>query len=499
MTTPGNREGGRAGARAGNSRRPGRQRGAVAVLVAVSMLAILGLVGLSIDASRVYNRKAELHGVASAAALAAARALDGTAAGVQAAVAAAQGIVQGARYDHNSRAVPWSASALKFSTDAPPNAAWTDGTLAAAAPQRVFYVKVDLGALAPQVSAVDTTFLRVVSATAQVSVGDVAVAGRTAIGVTPLAVCALSPTAAAARSLPGSAGKAELVEFGFRRGVSYDLMRLNGAGTVPQSYLVDPISPPGTMVPNPKNLMPSVVGPFVCTGTMWLPTLAGGSITVATPFPLTLLYPHLNSRFGQYSGGQCSVRGAPPDYNVKAYAYNGATPWMSTQPAGQSATSLASGGKLWTVADPDPAPASNTAAAYGPLWSYAKAVPFSEYVPAQPEPLSGYRTFTPADWPALYQPGSPTASSYPGALADRPYLAGTAQYFLAPSSPGKELALKGRRVLTIPLLACPVVGNHATVIGLGRFFMTVPATSSSVFAEFAGASTSAPAGQVELL
>jgi hypothetical protein len=46
--------------------------------------------------------------------------------------------------------------------------------------------------------------------------------------------------------------------------------------------------------------------------------------------------------------------------------------------------------------------------------------------------------------------------------------------------------LRDRRVLNIPLLACPVGGGTATVLAVGKFFMTVPATATSLYAEFAG-------------
>jgi hypothetical protein len=44
----------------------------------------------------------------------------------------------------------------------------------------------------------------------------------------------------------------------------------------------------------------------------------------------------------------------------------------------------------------------------------------------------------------------------------------------------------GRRVLNLPLLSCPVSGSAATVLGIGRFFMTVRADDTRLYAEFAG-------------
>ena len=81
----------------------------------------------------------------------------------------------------------------------------------------------------------------------------------------------------------------------------------------------------------------------------------------------------------------------------------------------------------------------------------------------------------------------------------------------APEAPSRDVyqapaanhpSLRARRVLNIPLLACPVAAGAnvlAQVIGVGRFFMTVPATSSRLSAEFAGIAPAASlSGVVEL-
>lgn len=61
---------------------------------------------------------------------------------------------------------------------------------------------------------------------------------------------------------------------------------------------------------------------------------------------------------------------------------------------------------------------------------------------------------------------------------------------MAPPSQSNRLhAVRGRRVLNVPLLSCPIVPGAratATVLCVGRFFMTVPATPTTLYAEFAG-------------
>jgi hypothetical protein len=52
-------------------------------------------------------------------------------------------------------------------------------------------------------------------------------------------------------------------------------------------------------------------------------------------------------------------------------------------------------------------------------------------------------------------------------------------------------------VLNVPLLQCPVPAGTsatATVVGIAKFFMTVPATATAVYAEFAGMNTETALG-----
>jgi hypothetical protein len=185
------------------------------------------------------------------------------------------------------------------------------------------------------------------------------------------------------------------------------------------------------------------------------------------------LYDHLNSRFDSYNAttAACSPDSAPPDTNIKPYAF-GSIAWMATAPTGQSAALSTVDGKRWTVAGPDPTPAGTTAGQYGVLWSYAKAVNY-----AATPPSGGYTPYDVTSWKTLYDPGQPKANAYPSLP---PYFKST--YSKSPTHPG----VADRRVLNVPLLACPVSGSTATVSAIGRFFMTVPADSTHLYAEFAG-------------
>lgn len=475
-----------------------KQRGAISILLVMTLLLMLGFTGLALDTAMVYNRRAELHGVADAAALAAARELNGTSAGVNAAVAEAAAVVRRFKYNYDRADMTWNDAAIEFSNSPAYDGAWKSAGSAASAPAGIYFAKVDTSELSEDAAAVEVLFMRIIGSDfAPTAVEGRAIAGRSGINVTPLAVCAMSTNAAAPRANPGPPPNLELVEYGFRRGVGYDLMNLNPSASTPANFLVNPIDPPGTSG-NSVHTTTAIVGPFVCTGTMAMTKVTGGSIRVDSPFPLGALFRQLNSRFDQYDGNVCSPNGAPPDVNIRPYVFNTTVPWMATAPSSQTAATLSGAGVLHTVADPAPPPSGTTAPQYGPLWSFARAVPFSAYSPGTPEPVSGYTPFPTSAWSTLYRPGQPASQSYPPVT---PYMSSAGSYSQTPSTanrPGKRY----RRVLNIPLLSCPVSGTAnapATVLAIGRFFMTVPATETSVSAEFAGAVPAASlAGPVEL-
>lgn len=499
------RTGNRGASRYRSRQRPAaghHQRGAIAVVTALMIVGLIGVCALAIDLALVYNRKVELRNVANAAALGAAKRLNGTGGGIDAAVTAAASAATALKYRYDSISFSWSGSAIKFSTSPDPQGTWVDAGTAAAAPARIFYVKVETTQL-PDAGAVRTLLMGVVSpAFAAVNVANRAIAGRTTIDALPLAICAMSTNPGAPRT--NAATFIELVEYGFRRGVSYDLINLSPSGATPVNFVINPLAQPGT-AGVATDMQPAAVGPYVCAGSLGIPRLTGDAIAVASPFPLASLYKQLNSRFDQYEDDVCTFRAAPPDINVKSYVAS-SIPWMTIPPAPGRQTAACNGGtagaacdasatKLQTIADLPPP--GGTAAQYGPVWAYAKAVPYSAYSPGVPEPSpNGYTPFTTASWVKLY--GSQTSVSYP-AGSSTPYKSGAGVNFMSPSAPHKPGA-KDRRVLNVPLLNCSAMpGNSANVLAIGRFFMTVPATATTLAAEFAGAvPVDSIGGKVEL-
>lgn len=456
-------------------KRPGREDGAVGIMGAAAIIILCGFCSLALDLSRVYNRKMELQSVADAAAVSAAIELDGTKDGLTRAAQKAASLFAipvmygGPNYGYIAQAMAWSDGAIRFGGT--PDGPWLSGGEAAArsTPNGLLYVEIDTGRLDPAYGRVRALLLPVVSDDgAIISTAARAVAGPTAIGVMPFGICAMHTDERRDRN-------GELEEYGFRRGVSYDLMQLNPeSASAGQTFLIHPFAGPGAASTPPSHF--DSVAPSVCTGVMGMARITGGKVPVQSPFALGDYYRQFNSRFDDYAA-PCTPDTAPPDRNVKPYKFDdGSVSWMTTPPQAQASALLedSDNRKRWTVAGPYPSPAGTSAAQYGPLWTYARAVRF-----ADPAPAGGYVAFPTSSWKDLYTPGEPTAKSYPSLP---PYQTGGATHGQSPSHAG----VRDRRVLNVPLLSCPVSGSSATVRGVGRFFMTVKADETHLYAEFAG-------------
>lgn len=465
---------------------PLRQRGAFGILYAIILPVMLGMIGLAVDLSIMYARGHELQAVADGAALAAARALDGTTEGLDRAREAARIAARKAEYRFlNSDTFDWSPEALKFSTS--PDGPWVEsGAVSALDVPNLLYAQVDTSGLDARYGTVAIAFLRVVGVEGEQYMARRAVAGRRDTAITPLAVCALNNTPITSRTNAPSTGVDEAVEYGFRRGVGYNLLQLNPNGTTPRNYVVNPLDfPPAPEVVS--HYSDAAVRPFVCSGTMPAPPIMGGTtVYVHESFPVSMVA-ELNSRFASYGGGSvCTRFGAPPDSNVIDFRGGYPSFWISgaPQPLRGSAASLVDGGRLATIADTAVLPAGTTAASYGTLWAFSRPLRYNSATGT-----SG-AAFTRNDWSKLYpvSSGSTLSSSYTSTTS--PYDRAQLPHKVTPAMSG----VNGRRVLNIPLLECPVSGNTARVLGIGRFLMTTPATTSppAIHAEFGGMTNYGP-------
>jgi Flp pilus assembly protein TadG len=444
-----------------------RQRGALTVLFALLLPAVLCLLGVALDLALLYTRRAQLESLADSVALAAAQALNGTPAGIDQAVAQASATAAGQSFQF------WNSDALRFSSKPDtPDPGWLSAADAAAAAANMYYVKVDTSLLDAAAGTLQTAFAGVMG-TASVATRGRAVAGHSGAPVLPLAICAMGP-ASSTRPNTGPA-TVELLQYGFRQGVSYNLLKLNAAlnTDVPEYFLVDPIAAADGDAATLDQTSDAVLGPYFCSGSMQLAQVTGSTLRLKRVAAFTLSQ-QLNSRFDQYAGTPaCTVGGAPPDSNIRAYAGAGSgSNWLvqmpeasSAQPAPRSAAE-----RYNTVADRASAP---DAPKYGPLWAYGPALAASGANMAS------------SKFSSLYPVSSGAAPALNGFYSGSPYKRTFGAQFLAPASPGLAM----RRMLNVPLLDCPVPPGTLVsrqVLAVARFLMTAPADASSISAEFAG-------------
>jgi Flp pilus assembly protein TadG len=443
---------------------PRRQQGAFVIVFALALVPLLGLIGLALDVTQMYSRKAELQNVADGAALAAAAALNGTSGGVTTASVKAGAAASANKYQFSTASVVWNDAALTFGTSS--TGPWLTLADAQAAPVGVLFAKVDTSLLDAAHGSVALQFMRVVAPTiTSATITASAVAGRPALALAALAICAQNPVAQTSKSNSGGAANAELVEFGFRRGLGYDLLNMPVVGAAPISYVVNPAERVGDTCQS-AHMQTDFIAPFLRAGTSLTSSLpASNAVYVNSAFTAATVTAALNTRFGQYGGANTLAAMSAPDSNIRSFvvgstAANYMTPVATAQTAAASPT---------------------IAAHYGLLWAYA--IPLRFNAPNTP--------FAKTDWNALYPVTSGTQLSakanYPAAPGT-PYAATAGAFWSAGTNP---VAL--RRVLNVPLLNCsvapPAAGQcqSATVLGVGKFLMTVPATATNVYAEFGGA------------
>lgn len=428
------------------------QRGAVAILLGLSIFVLFGFMALAIDLGRTYVVRTELQNAADAAALAGAKQLDQTAAGVCCGPdsAVAYAIAMAAQNNYKfSTAVTITIANLSVGScpdDGCMVAASSIGTNNALAAGKTF-LKVDIpsGGLATFFARVPTTADG--TGTLSTSTYGRAVAGKYLIDITPLAVCKLD----------------ENPEFGYERGVSYKVADANpiGPGT---TYWIDPVATTSSAC---NGNVPDTI-PYVCAGKLTFTPTLGGTVYTNTGVSDPQLEA-LDSRFVKTN--RCDPITAPPDTNVKEYAWDGVSggaprDWMNPDPTQQSLSFVETGKGKNKVYGPM-ARASRTFQDYGVLWSASRPV-----------------GATVSDWSSLY---GGAATSYP---ETSPYAQSSVPYFSPP--PSSNPAKPGRRILHLLIVDCLTAGGicrPATVLGVGKFFMqkraNVP-TDKEVYLEFSG-------------
>lgn len=459
------------------------QTGAVAVMLGLTLAVLLGFAALAIDLGRTYVVRTELQNAADAAALAGAKELDQTAAGVGRAVDKAQAIALQHEFNFGT---PVTIAREDMQVGSCPDvdvpACWVPvvGITDALAADKTF-LKVDIssGSLA--------AFLGGLVGIPSTATYGRAVAGWFARDVAPIGICAVKDAAgasrAAAEALDLGNGEQELAQYGFRRGVSYNVFELGPLGASSDTYLLNPVDKvPGAC--DPANSSASATAPFVCAGVSTALSSTPGWVYGNTGISAGPIQAALNSRFNQYGGPSvCIPAEAPPDSNITSYSPAAADVWMDPMPSVQ------------TMANPSSTPASSpmaSAGQYGVLWAYSRAV---KAAGTASEPTVGAdfpsspASAANAAWNALYP--VPSASAPQPAAYPEPSPYDTGPH----TTPG---GMRNRRVLNLAIVDCAnpesFEGSGACmrirVAAVGRFFMQVPANFSSnpkkLEVEFAG-------------
>jgi hypothetical protein len=436
-----------------------RQGGAVAVMVGISMVALLGFVAMVIDLGHLYIVKTELQNAADAAALSGAKQLNGTLKGVKDA-------------STNNGAVEWAiatAAQNSYNFSSKPVDITIDDIWVGDCPYDSCMVPAS--SISDNVAALGKTFLKVhtrirdlpiwfasIWGTLQISTYGMAVAGRSSIDITALAVCKLKddPT------------NPNVTELGYERGVSYNIAEINPLGGGNKFWL-DPIEmPPTTCDPNNGNVPVGL--PYMCAGKIPYMPVIGQDVYLNTGVSVPFLQ-SLNSRFNQYpSAAHCDPATAPPDSNIKEYLFtdNGVgspSKWMSPDPVQQSVTVVNRQPINWDT---------RIFRDYGVLWSNSRPVVAAG---------AGSDAAVSSQWSALYQ-------AVPGAATNYPQPSPSAQSgFPFVQSPLNNTPKSGRRILNMVIVDCPTgpgICETGKVRGIGQFFMQRQATNTDLYVEFAG-------------
>ena len=487
-----------------------RQHGAVAIIVALSLVVLIGMLGLVIDLGHLYVTKTELQNAADAAALSGAKELDRSLAGINRARDRAIEAAGKNKYNLNATAVTLTAADNLWVGSCPDDGTCTmvrinTVTTDAAAADKTF-LKADTGH-----KTLNTWFMHVMpGALSSTATFGMAVAGRYVVNIAPIGVCAIDP----ANPTRDNAG--ELLEYGYRRGMGYNILAVNDAkkglaGLSQVPLWINPIDVPPNAC-DPSNSSDSTLRPFICAGESSSIT-DGGSVYINTGVQASQDR-FLNSRFdklGSFGNNRCDPTSNPPDSNVKKYTApgTGATaglprdwtePGSDVQPARQTvALNPATPGV--PVGYPN---VPSTIGDLGALWSFTRAVRYDGSVSGNVGTAFGTSDWGPAGVASgganLYKldadvttDGYPTTagSGFPAGTPAAPYNQTSGKYYESPTNypPG----LSGRRVINVAIINCDVSAGGSgscrtmPVIAVARFFMTVEAAFPANFeTEFAG-------------
>jgi Flp pilus assembly protein TadG len=462
----------------------GRQRGAVAILFGLTLLVLLAAGGLVLDLGHLYILKSELQNAADSAALAGAKEINLSAGGITAAADKAIKFAAQNEFDFAQALVITNAN-IAFGSG--PDGPWSTVGEATANPAGKTFIKIDTGAkVAP-------TYLMGLAGIATVNTFGMAVAGRFVVDITPLGVCAVDPLnhfGARLLSVPS-----ELLEYGFRRGTTYDLLTLKNIAGSSDPMLINPVdSPPASC--SGSNSSADFTAPFLCQGNSAVAASSAATHVYAnTGVSAGKVESALNSRFNDFGGASsCIPASSPPDRNVREYIVNntanGPGKYM-TLPAQVNQSQPIVGGLVVPAVTP---------ATQGVLWTYSRPV----QALGTPGAYSAGPPFGIADWASLYNGQTTIAGQYPAPANDSPYAQTSGVYFLAP---GSNPPASNRRLMNLAILDCTIPAGSGScqkvpLLGVGRFFLqrraALTGSTKGLWVEFSGLIEPVPNSEIKL-
>ena len=288
---------------AGNSHAV-RQRGAVAILVAVAMVVLLGFIGLAVDGGHLYLTKTELQNSADACSLAATYELTNpttlTPAAYARAVAAGQTVALRNLVNFQGSAIVASNVSVTFGTDLKAGTSWMTASAAGSATPRPGYVRCIL--TRPGIAMFFMPLLGFGSQT----VASLATAGLVpsqSSCVVPVGLCTVGGATTAPFGLTVS---------NWYSSAANEWLWIGFSGNTSETVLVDLLARNGVCSVTVGQTVGKVSANGQSTARAW------------------------NSRFGLYQGGAAtfSVSTTPPDFT--GYAYNFPNPpanWTKNQSA----------------------------------------------------------------------------------------------------------------------------------------------------------------------
>lgn len=211
------------------------ERGSVVIMTAISMLLLILMVGLCIDVSRVYTVRAELQNAADAAALTAAKELNGGDVGINNAVARANAIVNTQGFGKSNVTM----SSITFAANLYPDSAYVDAATARDNPTNIRFVKVVTQSISTDMLFASSALGGSWSESRQAVAGNSSITPTTICDFFPAAVALLNPNPAVGTVLTlkfnqGTGSQAVLADKDY---IILEVPSINGNGTVETAVL----------------------------------------------------------------------------------------------------------------------------------------------------------------------------------------------------------------------------------------------------------------------